>query len=202
MIKERIKELLDKYFTDGVEQGLWTAAAEDSYTVELPKHASHGDFSTNMAMLIGGREKKNPREIASLLAEKLGEHTDLFAKVEIAGPGFVNFFVLDTVWQSVVQPVCEQGFDYGLSQVGQHKKVLVEFVSANPTGPLSIGHGRQAVLGDAIARLLEATGHAVTREYYYNDAGRQMRVLGNSTRARYLELQGLAFEFPEDGYQG
>jgi arginyl-tRNA synthetase len=155
-----------------------------------------------MAMLIGGREKKNPREIASLLAEKLGEHTDLFAMVEIAGPGFVNFFVLDTVWQSVVQPVCEQGFDYGLSQVGQHKKVLVEFVSANPTGPLSIGHGRQAVLGDAIARLLEATGHAVTREYYYNDAGRQMRVLGNSTRARYLELQGLAFEFPEDGYQG
>jgi arginyl-tRNA synthetase len=170
--------------------------------VELPKHASHGDFSTNMAMLIAGREKKNPREVASLLAEKMGGYGDLFDKVEIAGPGFVNFFVRDAVWQSVVQSVCEQGYGYGLSQIGKQHKVLVEFVSANPTGPLSIGHGRQAVLGDAIARLLEATGHVVMREYYYNDAGRQMRVLGESTRARYLELLGLAGEFPEEGYQG
>ena len=202
MIKERIKKLLDRYFNAGVDQGLWTAAAAGSYTVELPKHAAHGDFSTNIAMLIAGREKKNPREVAALFAEKTGAHADLFAKVEIAGPGFVNFFVRDTVWQSVVPQVCAQGYGYGFSQVGQQKKVLVEFVSANPTGPLSIGHGRQAVLGDAIARLLEATGHAVTREYYYNDAGRQMRVLGESTRARYMELLGLAAEFPEDGYQG
>jgi arginyl-tRNA synthetase len=202
MIKEQIKQILDKYFHEGVEQGLWTAAARDSYAVELPKHAAHGDFSTNMAMLIAGRDKKKPREVASLLTAKLEKHTDLFAGVEIAGPGFVNFFVRDTVWQSVVRPVCEQGYGYGFSGTGQGKKVLVEFVSANPTGPLSIGHGRQAVLGDAIARLLETTGHAVTREYYYNDAGRQMRVLGESTRARYLELLGLAAEFPEDGYQG
>ena len=178
MIKEHIKKLLDNYFTEGVAQGLWTAAAAGSYTVELPKHASHGDFSTNMAMLIGGREKKKPREVASLLAETMSGYGDLFTRVEIAGPGFVNFFVRDEVWQSVVQPVCEQGYGYGFSKIGQQKKVLVEFVSANPTGPLSIGHGRQAVLGDAIARLLEASGHAVTREYYYNDAGRQMRVLG------------------------
>jgi arginyl-tRNA synthetase len=202
MIKERIKKLLDKYFTEGVDLGLWTAAAAGSYAVELPKHASHGDFSTNMAMLIGGREKKNPREVAALLAEKMNTYNDLFAKVEIAGPGFVNFFVRDSVWQSVVQSVCDMGPGYGLSQVGQQKKVLVEFVSANPTGPLSVGHGRQAVLGDAIARLLEATGHAVTREYYYNDAGRQMRVLGESTRARYMELLGLDGAFPDDGYQG
>lgn len=202
MIKEQIKQLLDQYFAAGIDQGLWTAAAAGLYCVELPKHASHGDYSTNMAMLIGGREKKNPREIGSWLVEKMSGHTDLFAKVDMAGPGFVNFFVRDAVWQSVVQPVCEQGYSYGLSRAGQGKKVLVEFVSANPTGPLSIGHGRQAVLGDAIARLLEATGHAVTREYYYNDAGRQMRVLGESTQARYRELLGLASEFPEDGYQG
>jgi arginyl-tRNA synthetase len=202
MIKEQIKQILDKYFVEGVEQGLWTAAAADSYTVELPKHAAYGDFSTNMAMLIAGRDRKKPREIASLLAAKLGEHAELFAGVEIAGPGFVNFFVRDEVWQSVVQPVCEQGYGYGFSQKKQGNKVLVEFVSANPTGPLSIGHGRQAVLGDAIARLLEATGFAVTREYYYNDAGRQMRVLGESTRARYMELLGLTAAFPEDGYQG
>ena len=202
MIKERIKELLDKYFAAGLAAGLWSAAAAGAYTVELPKHAAHGDFSTNMAMLIAGREKKNPRETASQLAEKLSAHNDLFDKVEIAGPGFINFFVRDAEWQSVIQPVSEQRYKYGLSQAGRQKKVLVEFVSANPTGPLSIGHGRQAVLGDAIARLLEATGHAVTREYYYNDAGRQMRVLGESTRARYLELLGLVAEFPEDGYQG
>jgi arginyl-tRNA synthetase len=194
--------LLDTYFIEGVDLGLWTTAAAGSYAVELPKHASHGDFSTNMAMLIGRREKKNPREVAALLAEKMDTYKDLFAKVEIAGPGFVNFFVRDTVWQSVVQSVCEMGAGYGLSQVGHQKKVLVEFVSANPTGPLSVGHGRQAVLGDAIARLLEATGHAVTREYYYNDAGRQMRVLGESARARYMELLGLDGAFPDDGYQG
>jgi arginyl-tRNA synthetase len=202
MIKAQIKELLDTYFAKGVAQGLWSEAAAHSYTVELPKHAAHGDFSTNFAMLVAGREKKNPRELAFWLAERMAVHQDLFNKVEIAGPGFVNFFVRDTVWQSVVKSVCEFGYDYGFSQVGGKRKVLVEFVSANPTGPLSIGHGRQAVLGDAIARLLEATGHAVTREYYYNDAGRQMRVLGESTRARYLELLGLASEFPEDGYQG
>jgi len=202
MIKERIKELLDSYFGAGVEQGLWTAAAAGTYTVELPKLAAHGDFSTNIAMLIAGREKKNPRELASLFAEKMGAHADLFARVEIAGPGFINFFVRESVWQSVVEQVCAQGYEYGLSHAGRQKKVLVEFVSANPTGPLSIGHGRQAVLGDAIARLLEAAGYAVTREYYYNDAGRQMRVLGESTRARYMELLGLNAEFPEDGYQG
>ena len=202
MVKARIKELLDKYFAAGVGQGLWSKAAAGSYTVELPKLAAHGDFSTNFAMLVAGREKKNPRETAIWLAEKMGAHKDLFDKVEIAGPGFVNFFIRDGVWQSVVKSVCEQGYNYGFSQVGHQKKVLVEFVSANPTGPLSIGHGRQAVLGDAIARLLEATGHTVTREYYYNDAGRQMRVLGESTRARYLELLNLEAEFPEDGYQG
>ena len=202
MIKAQIKELLDKCFREGTVEGLWTAAAADSYTVELPKHAAHGDFSTNFAMLVAGLEKRNPREVASLLAGKMGAHKDLFDKVEIAGPGFVNFFVRDLVWQSIIKPVCEHGYTYGFSPVGHRNKVLVEFVSANPTGPLSIGHGRQAVLGDAIARLLEATGHSVTREYYYNDAGRQMRVLGESTRARYMELLGLEAEFPEDGYQG
>jgi arginyl-tRNA synthetase len=202
MIKARLKELLDNCFTEGIKQGLWTDAATGAYTIELPKHATHGDYSTNMAMIVGGRDKKNPRQIASQLVEMLSTDTGLIEKVEVAGPGFVNFFIRETVWQSVVKPICEQDKEYGLSDIGKGRKVLVEFVSANPTGPLSIGHGRQAVLGDSIARLLEATGHAVTREYYYNDAGRQMRVLGDSTRARYLELLGLEANFPEDGYQG
>ena len=202
MIKEQVKKILDSCFIEGVKQELWSDGAAGSYTVELPKHASHGDFSTNMAMIMAGREKKNPRELAALLTAKLAEHRELFDKVEIAGPGFVNLFVRDEVWQAVIKPVCAQAYSYGFSEVGKNKKVLVEFVSANPTGPLSIGHGRQAVLGDSIARLLEATGHDVTREYYYNDAGRQMRVLGRSTRARYMEVLGLECDFPEDGYQG
>jgi arginyl-tRNA synthetase len=188
MIKEQIKKILDECFIAGIKQELWSDGAAGSYTIELPKQASHGDFSTNMAMIMAGREKKNPRELAAQLTAKLSEHTGIFDKVEIAGPGFINFFVKNEVWQSVIEPVCEQAYSYGFSEVGKNKKVLVEFVSANPTGPLSIGHGRQAVLGDSIARLLEATGHLVSREYYYNDAGRQMRVLGESTRARYLEL--------------
>ena len=108
----------------------------------------------------------------------------------------------ESVWPSVIPLVCQEQDDYGRITEKNGKRVLVEFVSANPTGPLSVGHGRQAVLGDAIARLLENTGYDVEREYYYNDAGRQMRVLGESARARYLEELGLPFEFPEDGYQG
>ncbi len=202
MIKSQLRERLDKCFSAGVAEGLWSAAAAGSYTVEEPKQASHGDFSTNLAMIVAGREKKNPREIAGVLVEKMKGHTDLVDKVEIAGPGFVNFFIKPEIWQSVLPEVCAQDEKFGLSEIGKGRKVLVEFVSANPTGPLSIGHGRQAVLGDAIARLLTATGHQVDREYYYNDAGRQMRVLGESTRARYLEILGLEYEFPEDGYQG
>ncbi|HIJ79567.1 MAG: arginine--tRNA ligase [Desulfobulbaceae bacterium] len=202
MIKARVKQLVDDCFRQGVAKGLWTEAAAGSYTVEAPKHAGQGDLATNLAMVVAGKERKNPRAIAGLLVEMLGENQGLLDKVEIAGPGFVNFFINEAVWQSVLPEVFRQGEAFGTSEVGADKKVLVEFVSANPTGPLSVGHGRQAVLGDAIARLLAATGHQVTREYYYNDAGRQMRVLGESTRARYLEQLGLPFEFPEDGYQG
>ncbi len=202
MIKARLKELLDKCFLKGMEQGLWSSAANGAYAVEVPKHEEHGDFSTNMAMIIAGREKRNPREVAAQLVGLLAADSELLKKVEVAGPGFVNCFVKETVWQGVLHELFQKGETFGRSTIGRGRRVLVEFVSANPTGPLSIGHGRQAVLGDAIARLLAATGHEVTREYYYNDAGRQMRVLGESTRARYLELLGLPASFPEDGYQG
>jgi len=202
MIRERLQERLDRCFDQGVGKGFWSAAAAGRYAVEDPKQAAHGDFATNLAMVVAGLEKQKPREVAAHLLELLGDHGDLIEKAEIAGPGFVNFFIRETVWQSVLPELCRQGPAYGRSDIGQGRKVLVEFVSANPTGPLSVGHGRQAILGDAIARLLQHTGHTVTREYYYNDAGRQMRVLGESTRARYLEILGLPHQFPEDGYQG
>lgn len=202
MIKKRVRELIDQCFSQGVAQGFWSAAAEGNYSVEEPRHAGQGDLATNLAMVVAGKDRKNPREIAGRFLELLAPYSDLLAKAEIAGPGFVNFFINRDVWQSVLPEISARGTEFGRSAIGVDKKVMVEFVSANPTGPLSVGHGRQAVLGDAIARLLSATGHRVTREYYYNDAGRQMRVLGESTRARYLEELGLPFSFPEDGYQG
>ncbi|MBA3006436.1 MAG: arginine--tRNA ligase [Proteobacteria bacterium] len=202
MIRQRLKQVIDACFEQGVRAGKWSADLAGKYTVEVPKREGQGDFSTNMALILAGTQKSNPRQIATQLVALLEQEAELIDHLEIAGPGFVNIFLKTGVWQQTLFPVLEQRSGFGLSTIGQGKRVMVEFVSANPTGPLSIGHGRQAILGDAIARLLTATGHDVFREYYFNDAGRQMRVLGESTRARYLELLGLPSEFPEDGYQG
>ena len=202
MIRSQLKKALEICFSDGVTEGLWSDKAAGKFTVELPKHEGQGDFSTNFALVLAGIEKKNPREIAGQISAKLEQLTTLIECVEVAGPGFVNVFINPQVWRNLIPEIIGAAGDFGKSKIGDMRKVMVEFVSANPTGPLSIGHGRQAILGDSIARLLEATGHDVFREYYYNDAGRQMRVLGESTRARYLELIGAEFQFPEDGYQG
>lgn len=202
MIKSQLKDILDSCFARGVSEAKWSNAGAEKYTLEVPKREGQGDFSTNMAMVLAGIEKKNPRELATTIQTLLSEDSTFIDKVEIAGPGFVNIYVKLNRWHEVISAVTTQHQAYGTSEIGQGRRVMVEFVSANPTGPLSIGHGRQAILGDSIARLLEKTGHHVYREYYYNDAGRQMRVLGESTRARYLEELGADFSFPEDGYQG
>ena len=202
MIRSRLKNVLDDCFDQGLAEGLWSAAAAGKFSVELPKHEGMGDFSTNMALVLAGSEKKNPRELAKIITDKLAKDSLLIARVAIAGPGFINISINAEVWRQLIPTIVAAAENFGRSAVGHGRRVMVEFVSANPTGPLSIGHGRQAILGDSIARLLEATGHDVFREYYYNDAGRQMRVLGESTRARYLELLGETSEFPEDGYQG
>jgi arginyl-tRNA synthetase len=202
MIRSQLKNVLEACFEEGVTEGLWSDKAAEKFTVELPKHEGQGDFSTNFALVLAGIEKKNPREIAGQISAKLTKVTELVERVDVAGPGFVNVFIKPQVWCNLISQILDTAEKFGESDIGARRKVMVEFVSANPTGPLSIGHGRQAILGDSIARLLEVTGHDVFREYYYNDAGRQMRVLGESTRARYLELIGAPFEFPEDGYQG
>ncbi|PIE56211.1 MAG: arginine--tRNA ligase [Desulfobulbus propionicus] len=202
MIRKKIKKILDQAFDLGVARQYWSGKARDKYAVEVPRHEGQGDFSTNLALVVAGMEKGKPRDIAGHLKELLEEDQSQEVRVEIAGPGFVNFFLDPGVWTTVLDPVYAQGDAFGRSQANAGVKALVEFVSANPTGPLSVGHGRNAILGDTLARLLEATGHEVTREYYFNDAGRQMRVLGESTRARYLEILGREFTFPEDGYQG
>ena len=202
MIRAQLKNALDRCFDQGVTEGLWSSGGGGKFTVELPKHENMGDFATNMALVLAGIEKKNPRELAKLIVERLGREESLIARLEIAGPGFINVSVNPEVWRGLIPTILAAGADFGKSSIGNKRRVMVEFVSANPTGPLSVGHGRQAILGDSIARLLEATGHDVSREYYFNDAGRQMRVLGESTRSRYLELLGEKSLFPEDGYQG
>ncbi len=167
---------------------------------EVPKERAFGDLATTVAMALARAERTSPRTIAEAIVRHIEDADGVLEATEIAGPGYINFRFSQRFWEQALAEI--EGTDYGPAPFGKGRSVMVEFVSANPTGPLTIGHGRNAVLGDAMARLLEATGHRVTREYYFNNAGRQMRVLGESVRARYLELIGVPAEFPEGGYQG
>ncbi len=169
---------------------------------EAPKDASHGDASTNVAMMLAKPLRNNPRAIAQQIINGLKYDEKKISSVEIAGPGFINFRFADDYLYDELQSILDAGSGFGRTNEYSGKKVLVEFVSANPTGPLTVGHGRNAVLGDTVARLLEWTGAVVDREYYFNDAGRQMRVLGQSVQARYLEELGRDSDFPEGGYEG
>ncbi len=172
-----------------------------SIGLEAPRDPAHGDIATNVALTMARSEGQPPRAIAEIILEHIAlGHQVLEAKT--AGPGFINFRMAPAFWQREIRRAMREGPGFWRPQIGPGRKVQVEFLSANPTGPLTVGHGRNAVLGDTIARLHEAAGHAVTREYYFNDGGRQMKLLGESVRARYLEELGLAAAFPEDGYQG
>ena len=168
----------------------------------LPKNKDFGDISTNIALQLASQLKSNPRQIADEIKSNLKFDNKIIEKIEIAGPGFINFYIASASIQSSLNQVLDKGKEFGKSNIGNNLKTQVEFVSANPTGPLTIGHGRQAVLGDTIARLYEACGFDVTREYYFNNAGRQMRILGESVRLRYLELLSEKIDFPQDHYQG
>ena len=176
-------------------------AAPPAIVLERPKQAKHGDYSTNAALQLAKALKRNPRDLAADLVAAL-PRSPLLERAEVAGAGFVNLFVSDAARQSVVARVLDEGDRYGSSTRGGGEKVIVEFVSANPTGPLHVGHGRGAAVGDAIARLLAAPGFAVHREFYYNDAGAQIMNLALSVQARIREAQGLSASFPDDGYQG
>ncbi|MEX0719752.1 MAG: arginine--tRNA ligase [Balneolaceae bacterium] len=170
--------------------------------IEVPKNAEHGDASANIAMMLAKPLRNNPRVIAQQIIDDLKYDEAKISAVEIAGPGFINFRFAEDYLFDELAAILGENENYGQSSGNQGQKILVEFVSANPTGPLTVGHGRNAVLGDTVARLLEWTGAEVEREYYFNDAGRQMRVLGESVRARYLEELGKGAEFPEGGYEG
>ena len=178
------------------------AFADMPIVLERPKQAGHGDFSSNVALQIAKALKKNPRELANALASKTPLDGDFMEKPEVAGPGFINFRLKAGTKSGVVRRVLEEAGDYGRARSAQAQKMQVEFVSANPTGPLHVGHGRQAALGDAIAALLEAQGHAVTREFYYNDAGAQIEKLALSVQARARGIRPGDPGWPQEGYNG
>jgi arginyl-tRNA synthetase len=169
--------------------------------LERPKQVAHGDYSCNLAMQLAKALKKNPRELAQALLAALPA-SSLVEKAEIAGAGFINVFLKSSAKQQVVKQIFSHAEKYGHSNVGRGEKVQVEFVSANPTGPLHVGHGRGAAIGDSLSRLLQANGWKVTREFYYNDAGAQIANLGLSVQARLREMSGSDAPFPENGYQG
>jgi arginyl-tRNA synthetase len=169
---------------------------------EKPRVPEHGDLTTNIAMVLARDLKRNPRQVATDIVANVNLEKEFVEKVEVAGPGFINIWFTDGFYLHELASIIEEGPLFGRSSAGGGKKTQVEFVSANPTGPLTVGHGRNGVLGDTVANLLQWTGHEVTREYYFNNAGRQMRVLGDSVRLRYLGLLGQQVEFPEDYYQG
>jgi len=175
--------------------------ADTPIGLDRPKQAAHGDYASNVALALAKRAKRSPRELAQALVAALPS-SKLIERAEIAGAGFINFFVTPAARQAVVARVLAERESFGSSRAHDGERVMVEFVSANPTGPLHVGHGRQAALGDAIAALLESQGYSVTREFYYNDAGRQIELLAVSVRARAQELLGEKVAFPEDGYHG
>jgi arginyl-tRNA synthetase len=179
-----------------------SAGTLPAFEIEKPKSPEHGDFASNAALVLAKPLRQPPRRIAEILLKGMRVPEGLLQKVEIAGPGFINFFLADHYWLQVLPEILRQGESYGDCAIGAGRRVQVEFVSANPTGPLHIGHGRGAALGDALARLLARAGYKVEREYYINDVGTQILTLGKSLYYRLRELQGETVAFPEDGYQG
>lgn len=171
-------------------------------TIEAPKSEQHGDMATNIAMVMPKEKGQNPRVVAEALKAELLAMCPEIDSIEIAGPGFINFTFKPVFWQEVALAALEGSNDFGRISVGQGRKVQVEYVSANPTGPLHIGHGRGAAVGDSLTRILRFTGHEVETEYYLNDAGRQMRLLGLAVWVRYQQACGMEIEFPEDCYRG
>ncbi len=200
--KKQIREILIQALQQARGLGELNFQSLPAFEVEAPKQAEHGDLATNLAMVLASQARMPPRKIAEIISKNLAAPPGILQKVDIAGPGFINFFIEESYWGQVIPEIHSLGLAYGNSDLGRGRKVQVEFVSANPTGPLHIGHGRGAALGDALANLLAAAGYRVVREYYINDVGNQINTLGKSLYFRLRELQGEKIEFPADGYQG
>jgi arginyl-tRNA synthetase len=201
-MKQKIKNLILEAATCAYEKGDLSSKAFSAIEVEVPKIESHGDFSTNIAMVTASVQKMPPRKIAESILKHVTDPDNILAKTEIAGPGFINFFLNTWSWYPVLRKIHQEDIRYGASDIGNGEKIQVEFVSSNPTGPLHVGHGRGAAVGDSVANILGLCGYDVQKEYYINDSGRQINTLGRSVFLRYKELLGEEIQFPEDCYQG
>ncbi|MCK9275377.1 MAG: arginine--tRNA ligase [Syntrophales bacterium] len=201
-MKKKLTQLLKEAIHHGIEKGELKNCEVPFIEIESPRENAHGDYASNIAMMLASGQKKNPRKIAESIVNSIEDREEMLESVEIAGPGFINFFINQKFWTTLLKEVDDLAGRYGTSDLGRGEKVQVEFVSANPTGPLHIGHARGAVVGDVIARILETSGYKVSREYYINDAGNQMNTLGKSVYYRILELSGEKVDFPPECYQG
>jgi arginyl-tRNA synthetase len=201
-MKQKIKKLVVEAAIAAYKNDALTSADFPEVEVEVPKVPSHGDFSTNIAMVMASVQKMPPKAIAAAITKHLSDPDGLLARSEVAGPGFINFFINPRSWYPVLFNIHQDDTRYGASTIGKGKKIQVEFVSANPTGPLHVGHGRGAAVGDSVANILRFCGYDVQKEYYINDSGRQIETLGKSVFLRYKALLGADIQFPEDCYQG
>jgi arginyl-tRNA synthetase len=202
MMRTRLIPLLESALTNALAAQELTTSPLPHILVGLPANPEHGDFSCNIAMQIAKGERKAPRQVAEIILKHLGDGNGLLEKTEIAGPGFINLFIARSAWQKALVEIEAEGDRFGRTSSGGNKKVQVEFVSANPTGPLHIGHGRGAAIGDTLCRVLDAAGWDVTREFYYNDAGVQISNLALSVQMRCKGIEPSDPRWPADGYQG
>ncbi len=200
-IKEQIKDIVLAAARAAYEKGALKSSQVPDMDIEEPKHESQGDLSTNFAMVSAGLQKMAPQKIAQAVVDAMAP-VDIIEKTAVAGPGFINFFLSASAFHPVVDEVLSRDRAYGASDMGKGQKIQVEFVSANPTGPLHVGHGRGAAVGDSMGNILSFAGFDVQKEYYINDSGRQIRTLGTSVWLRIQEMAGRPIDFPQDCYQG
>jgi arginyl-tRNA synthetase len=201
-VKKGVNEIIRRAMARAQERGELAEGTLPPLIVEYPRDERHGDYTTNIALTMASQTGKPPRAIAETIVRFIEDAEGIIERVEVAGPGFINFFLKEAYWHFFLREADQQGGRYGEGDLGKGKRALVEFLSANPTGPLHIGHGRIAAFGDSLANLLEKVGYKVEREYYVNDRGTQMQLLGQSVHSRYLEESGRESAFPVDGYQG
>jgi len=202
VVQEKVTGALLKALNGAKKKGQLKTESWPQLSLDAPKRPEWGDLASTVAMSLAASEQRAPHDIAQIIIDNLAQQEQLFERVEIARPGFLNLTLKPTVWQEVLREIEMEGSAYGRAEMGQRRRVLVEYVSANPTGPLHVGHGRGAAVGQAVANMLEAVGYDVVSEYYINDAGRQMKLLGASVYARYEELSNRPVEFPSEGYHG
>ncbi|MBW2047751.1 MAG: arginine--tRNA ligase [Deltaproteobacteria bacterium] len=201
-MKKRLDDLLRATVEYCFDAGLLKRGPIPEYVIEVPNNAAHGHFATNLAMTFASTQRRRPLDIASTIVDNLKDEQGILESTKIAGPGFINFKIRAREWRKLLVQILRERADYGRSLAGQGEKVIVEFVSANPTGPLHLGHGRGAAIGDTLCRILSFCGYGVEREFYINDAGEQIRLLGESIYSRFRQIRDPDYPFPEKGYHG